>query len=420
MTVTRIDQTHILFATAASIITATVVNAGLPPCPGDINGDGTVAVPDLIELLGAWGENAGGHPADLNEDGHISVPDLLLLLTSWGECPAPTWQDLEFDEEPLEIDLGDGGARLSASVTGQITIAPSGQGEGSLTVQFSDRTIVTLSVAKSADDDSAMHVTIADGKTVAFPPVGPAGLLVDGQFVSVDEVRAAMLADLTSGGLPASYSPSTQAVLANSALGATSAWENNVAVNKSVFNSGGLAGDDTCKPNWICRNTGWMVEAAFVVGGALTCTALTGSCALGSFATIGGLSIPCGALISSCALATWQVPGYLGTLAASMACPCGPEGACCTPTGPLTPDFPMNCVVVNQSTCALMNADSTSYFQPGAVCTPDACAWGMCGNGSNCEWGLEVVCDGTFYIGICQGFIECACNHLGLCDLECP
>lgn len=54
-------------------------------CPGDLNGDGTVNVADLLVLLADWGQNGG--PADINGDGVVNTEDLLLLLASWGECP---------------------------------------------------------------------------------------------------------------------------------------------------------------------------------------------------------------------------------------------------------------------------------------------------------------------------------------------
>jgi agmatine/peptidylarginine deiminase len=55
------------------------------PCPGDVNGDGTVNVSDFLDLLAAWG-SAGG-PADVNDDGIVNVQDFLLLLSAWGDCP---------------------------------------------------------------------------------------------------------------------------------------------------------------------------------------------------------------------------------------------------------------------------------------------------------------------------------------------
>jgi hypothetical protein len=56
------------------------------PCPGDIDGNGTVDVQDFLLLLAAWGPNPG-HPADLDADGVVGITDFLILLAGWGSCP---------------------------------------------------------------------------------------------------------------------------------------------------------------------------------------------------------------------------------------------------------------------------------------------------------------------------------------------
>ncbi len=56
------------------------------PCLlADMSGSGAVDVPDLLELLAAWGMAAVG-PPDLNGNGFVDVPDLLILLANWGPC----------------------------------------------------------------------------------------------------------------------------------------------------------------------------------------------------------------------------------------------------------------------------------------------------------------------------------------------
>ncbi len=56
--------------------------------PGDLNGDCTVNVPDLLALLAAWGPCSVPCPptcvADVNGDCLVGVPDLLALLANWG------------------------------------------------------------------------------------------------------------------------------------------------------------------------------------------------------------------------------------------------------------------------------------------------------------------------------------------------
>ena len=43
------------------------------PCPFDLDGDSSVGITDLLELLANWGNPWG-------------ITDLLALLASWGEC----------------------------------------------------------------------------------------------------------------------------------------------------------------------------------------------------------------------------------------------------------------------------------------------------------------------------------------------
>jgi cytochrome c551/c552 len=54
-------------------------------CPADSDGDGSVGINDLLDLLAAWGPNPG-HPADIDGDGTVGINDLLDLLAAWGPC----------------------------------------------------------------------------------------------------------------------------------------------------------------------------------------------------------------------------------------------------------------------------------------------------------------------------------------------
>jgi hypothetical protein len=67
--------------------TQTVLNEGAEEntCPADFDGNGNVAVADLLVLIAAWGPGTG--PEDLNGNGTINVADLLLLIGAWGACP---------------------------------------------------------------------------------------------------------------------------------------------------------------------------------------------------------------------------------------------------------------------------------------------------------------------------------------------
>ena len=53
---------------------------------GDLDGDGSVGVKDLLILLGSWGpcDNCNDCPADIDGSCNVGVKDLLILLGNWG------------------------------------------------------------------------------------------------------------------------------------------------------------------------------------------------------------------------------------------------------------------------------------------------------------------------------------------------
>jgi hypothetical protein len=55
------------------------------PCPADVDGDGMVAVNDLLTVVGLWGTSGGA--GDVDGDGTVGVNDLLEIVGSWGPCP---------------------------------------------------------------------------------------------------------------------------------------------------------------------------------------------------------------------------------------------------------------------------------------------------------------------------------------------
>jgi probable HAF family extracellular repeat protein len=59
----------------------TVLLSPIPPPIGDLDGDCTVGVADLMILLSEWGSSVS--PADLNGDHIVDVVDLLILLDNW-------------------------------------------------------------------------------------------------------------------------------------------------------------------------------------------------------------------------------------------------------------------------------------------------------------------------------------------------
>jgi len=56
------------------------------PCAGDLNGDGAVAVEDLLVLISQWGPCSEGCQADTDGNGAVDLNDLLSMLGSFGPC----------------------------------------------------------------------------------------------------------------------------------------------------------------------------------------------------------------------------------------------------------------------------------------------------------------------------------------------
>ena len=55
-------------------------------CDADVDGDGVVAVSDLLAVLASWGP-CSGCAEDIDGDGIVAVGDLLAVLGAWGDCP---------------------------------------------------------------------------------------------------------------------------------------------------------------------------------------------------------------------------------------------------------------------------------------------------------------------------------------------
>jgi hypothetical protein len=61
-------------------------NIALAPLPGDVNGDSTVNIDDLFEIISAWGACPAPPalcPADLDGDGDVDIDDLFGVISNW-------------------------------------------------------------------------------------------------------------------------------------------------------------------------------------------------------------------------------------------------------------------------------------------------------------------------------------------------
>jgi hypothetical protein len=75
-----IDRTNSPAVSVFFNITEVVVD-----CPSDIDGDGSVAVGDILAIISAWGSTVD--PAiDIDGSGIVDVGDILLVVSNWGPC----------------------------------------------------------------------------------------------------------------------------------------------------------------------------------------------------------------------------------------------------------------------------------------------------------------------------------------------
>jgi hypothetical protein len=110
-------RTHSLLSLAVAALAFTATPAQAPECPSDVNGDCSVNVLDLIELLLCFGQPAlpPCDTADIVVDGTVNVLDLIELLLNFGQpCLfdyGPPLDDPEAEQIGLEM-LGAGGPLL--------------------------------------------------------------------------------------------------------------------------------------------------------------------------------------------------------------------------------------------------------------------------------------------------------------------
>ena len=67
-----------------SMLTVRIEITNPSTCNEDFDGDGQVAVSDILILIGDWGGTDPEH--DLDGNGTVGVSDLLLMIAAWGPC----------------------------------------------------------------------------------------------------------------------------------------------------------------------------------------------------------------------------------------------------------------------------------------------------------------------------------------------
>lgn len=78
-------------------------------CPADLSGNGAVDFPDLLIILGSWGDcpdPPDACRADLSANAAVDFADLVIVLAAWGPCgplgPTPPTMDDIFDDVGLD------------------------------------------------------------------------------------------------------------------------------------------------------------------------------------------------------------------------------------------------------------------------------------------------------------------------------
>ena len=53
-------------------------------CNGDVDGNGSVNVNDILSVIAVYGSDDGS--GDANGDGTVDISDILLIISNWGPC----------------------------------------------------------------------------------------------------------------------------------------------------------------------------------------------------------------------------------------------------------------------------------------------------------------------------------------------
>ncbi|MEM7309656.1 MAG: hypothetical protein AAF682_23475 [Planctomycetota bacterium] len=102
------------FSTSAPTADAAAPQSGCPgPVLGDLDGDGSVQVVDLVNFNAAW--NAGSLDADLNNNCFTDVGDIVLMYQYYYPAGNATIADFDVDGD---VDCDDVNAYLQAYLAG--------------------------------------------------------------------------------------------------------------------------------------------------------------------------------------------------------------------------------------------------------------------------------------------------------------
>jgi len=259
----------------------------------DVNCDWIVDGQDLGYLLGAWG--TGDRTLDFDGDCTVGGGDLAYMLGNWGALPPPPeWQDMHFANEEVNLCLGTD--TVYAVLNGSIMIDPyQGRPIGSIQVELQE------AVYASIEFDGDSTVIFSGMSKLTFSGSDPSGNIhLNGQSMPIGEALDDLGNDMSEYGIdPLEWEEHCQMMMALSMVHQSEMYIENMIVVQN--NGGGQGPPGGGEPGFFCKAAAIAAGSAITALATLGCLALTGSCALGSTVTFGGIAIPCAALIALCA-----------------------------------------------------------------------------------------------------------------------
>ena len=242
--------------------------------PSDFNGDQMIDGADLSQLLGMWGET------NVHGDCTVNGATLAKLLGGWG--PVIQWtslSDSNFENQDSSVCFHD--SRYSGKLNGSLSVDKySGTaliGVIEVTTEYADVSVeftydsihVLSGESEILIDSYSYDMMNLDGVDT------PIGEVIDDVTIQWGELNPAEWDDYGHGMM------AVQMVMITPDMSQTF----------PIVHAGGNA------PGFWCK--AWCFSAGTVIWGlaAVGCASISGSCALGTVVTVGGIGIPCAAII---------------------------------------------------------------------------------------------------------------------------
>jgi hypothetical protein len=274
-------------ATCAAILLCNQALFAIPICsggdtdpiytvPADFNGDQMIDGADLSQLLGMWGET------NVHGDCTVDGATLANLLGGWG--PVLQWTSLsDSNFENYDSSVCFEGHRFTGQLNGSLTVDKwSGSGLTGIIEVSTEFAEVSVEFA-----DDFIHVVILSGESEVLIDSRPNDMMT---LTGVNTPIGQVIDNVTKqwGELdPADWDDYGHGMMAMQMVMITP----DMSQTFPIIHAGGNAPGFWCKA-W-CYSAGTIIWGLAAVG----CASVSGSCALGTVVTVGGIGIPCALII---------------------------------------------------------------------------------------------------------------------------